>query len=140
NISLNAAFAGVFGKSMENYDRYFIESPAFADESNMTRRMLDIWTTPGQITEIPNDASKHDSRYIEDASFVRLKNIQLSYTMPKKWMKATGFMRGAKVYVSGRNLLTFTRYKGWDPEVDAITAMGNYPNTKQFTVGVELQF
>ncbi|MDD3200605.1 MAG: SusC/RagA family TonB-linked outer membrane protein [Bacteroidales bacterium] len=139
-LSLNATFAGVFGKSLENYDRYFLESPAFADESNMTKRMLNIWTTPGQITDIPVDASKHDSRYIEDASFVRMKNLQISYSFPQKMMNATGFLGAATIYVSGRNLLTFTKYTGWDPEVDAITAMGNYPNTKQFTIGVELKF
>ena len=139
-LSFNASLAGVLGKSMENYDRYFIESPAFADESNMTKRMLNIWTTPGQITDIPTDASKHDSRYIEDASFLRLKNVQIAYSFPKKWMEKTGFLGGAKIYVSGRNLLTFTKYTGWDPEIDAITAMGNYPNTKQYTVGVEFNF
>ena len=55
-------------------------------------------------------------------------------------MQRTGFLGGAKIYVSGRNLLTFTRYTGWDPEIDAITAMGNYPNTKQYVFGVELTF
>lgn len=139
-LSLNASVAGVLGKAMENYDRYFIENPAFADESNMTKRMLNIWTTPGQITDIPTDASKHDSRYIEDASFLRLKNLQIAYSFPKKWMDKTGFLGGAKIYVAGRNLLTFTKYTGWDPEIDAITAMGNYPNTKQYTIGVELNF
>jgi len=141
-ISFNATFSGVFGKYMENYDRYFVENPSFADESNMTKRMMNIWVTPGQITDIPKagEAVRHDSRFIDNASFVRMKNIQLSYEFPKKLMEKTGFMRGAKVYVSGRNLLTFTKYTGWDPEVDAITAMGNYPNTKQVVFGVELNF
>ena len=141
-LSFNATFSGVLGKYMENYDRYFVENPAFADESNMTKRMLNIWTTPGQITDIPkaSEPVKHDSRFIDNASFVRMKNIQLSYEFPKALLQKTGFVGGAKVYVSGRNLLTFTKYTGWDPEVDAITAMGNYPNTKQVVFGVELTF
>lgn len=141
-LSFNATFSGVIGKYMENYDRYFVENPSFADESNMTKRMKNIWTTPGQITDIPKagEAVRHDSRFIDNASFVRLKNVQLSYDFPKKLMDRTGFVRGAKVYVSGRNLLTFTKYTGWDPEIDAITAMGNYPNTKQLVFGVELNF
>ncbi len=141
-LSFNATFSGVLGKYMENYDRYFVENPAFADESNMTKRMLNIWTTPGQITDIPkaSEPVKHDSRFIDNASFVRLKNIQLSYEFPKQLLQRTGVLGGAKVYVSGRNLLTFTKYTGWDPEIDAITAMGNYPNTKQVVFGVELTF
>ena len=127
---------------MENYDRYFVENEAFADESNMARRMLQIWTTPGQITDIPRSGEpiKHDSRFIDNASFVRLKNLQLSWDLPKSLAARTGFMQGAKVFVSGRNLLTFTRYTGWDPEIDAITAMGNYPNTRQVVFGIELNF
>ena len=108
----------------------------------MTKRMKNIWTTPGQITDIPKagEAVRHDSRFIDNASFVRLKNVQLSYTFPKKLMDRSGFIGGAKIYVSGRNLLTFTKYTGWDPEIDAITAMGNYPNTRQMVFGVELTF
>ena len=141
-FSFNATFSGVLGKYMENYDRYFVENPAFVDESNMTKRMMNIWTTPGQITDIPkaSEPVKHDSRFIDNASFVRMKNIQLSYEFPRQLLQRTGFVGGAKVYVSGRNLLTFTKYTGWDPEIDAITAMGNYPNTKQVVFGVELTF
>ena len=141
-FSLNATFSGVVGKYMENYDRYFVENPAFADESNMTKRMMNIWTTPGQITDIPKvgEAVRHDSRFIDNASFVRMKNLQISYEFPKALMQRTGFLGSAKLYVSGRNLLTFTKYTGWDPEVDAITAMGNYPNTKQYVFGIELTF
>lgn len=141
-LALNASFAGVFGKYMENYGRYFIENANFSDESNMTVRMLNIWTTPGQITDIPKAGEniKHDSRWIDNASFVRLKNLQISYTFPTSLMRKTGFIGGAKVYVSGRNLLTFTTYDGWDPEVDKITASGEYPNTKQYVFGVELSF
>ncbi|MDO4736638.1 MAG: SusC/RagA family TonB-linked outer membrane protein, partial [Bacteroidia bacterium] len=75
-IALNATFSGVFGKWMDNYGRYFIENASFADESNMTKRMLNIWTTPGQITDIPKAGepiSNSDSRWVENASFVRLK-------------------------------------------------------------------
>ena len=141
-FALNAAFSGVFGKYIENYDRYFIENPSFVDESNMTARMMNIWTTPGQITDIPKagETIKHDSRWIDNASFVRLKNLQLSYTLPAAVAKKTGLLNGMKVYVTGRNLVTFTGYKGIDPEVDYETASGDYPNTKQIIAGVEFTF
>lgn len=141
-VALNASFSGVFGKYIENYDRYFIENPSFADESNMTVRMLDIWTRPGQITDIPKagETIKHDSRWIDNASFVRMKNLQLSYTFPKAMMQKSKVLGGLKVYATGRNLLTFTGYKGIDPEVDYEIASGDYPNTKQIIVGIELTF
>ncbi|MCF0172358.1 MAG: SusC/RagA family TonB-linked outer membrane protein [Bacteroidales bacterium] len=142
DLTFNASFSGVFGKYMENYDRYFVENPSFSDESNMTRRMKNIWTTPGQITDIPKygEPIKHDSRFIDNASFVRMKNTQLSYSLPKSLFIGSKTMTGAKVYVSGRNLLTFTKWQGFDPEIDAITASGKYPNTKQIVFGAELTF
>ncbi|MBO5823359.1 MAG: hypothetical protein J6Q93_00185, partial [Prevotella sp.] len=81
-----------------------------------------------------------DDRLIEDASFVRLKFLQLSYSLPKKWMDATGFVKGAKVYFVGRNLLTFTKYSGYDPEVDSSVNLGNYPNTRQYSIGAQFTF
>ena len=141
-LSLNASFAGVFGKYMENYGRYFVENPSFASESNMTKRMMNIWTTPGQITDIPKagEPIKHDSRWIDNASFVRLKNLQLAYQFPQQMIQKSHVFKGLKVYVSGRNLMTFSNYDGLDPEVDSATASGNYPNSKQYIFGVEFTF
>ena len=55
-------------------------------------------------------------------------------------MQKTGFLSSARVYAIGRNLLTFTEYTGYDPEVDSNLQLGNYPNSKQFSFGVELTF
>ena len=71
---------------------------------------------------------------------MRLKNLTVSYTFPQRWMKKTGFMENAKVFFVGRNLWTVTKYKGYDPEIDSNIQLGNYPNTKQFSFGVELTF
>ncbi|MDO4736637.1 MAG: hypothetical protein Q4B21_06440, partial [Bacteroidia bacterium] len=65
--------------------------------------------------------------------------LQLSYTFPAKLIQKSGFMSGLKVYATGRNLLTFTKYDG-DPEIDAITSSGDYPNSKQIIFGVEFTF
>lgn len=141
-ITLNATFSGVFGKYIENYARYFLENPAFADESNMSARMKNIWTTPGQITDIPKAGEdiKHDSRWIDNASFVRLKNLQLGYTFPSHIIQKSKVLSGLKVYATARNLLTFTKYDGIDPEVDDSISSGNYPNSKQIIFGIELTF
>ena len=142
-LSLNATFSGVFGKYIENYGRYFIESSKWASESNLSRKMLNVWTTPGQITDVPraDDPMNHSNSYwIENASFVRLKNLQLAYQFPQALIQKSHVFKGLKFYVSGRNLLTFTKYTGIDPEVDGALANANYPNSKQYIAGVEFTF
>ncbi len=141
-ISLNVAFAGVFGKWLLNNDRYFSENPNFAAESNQSARMMNMWTTPGQKTDIPgaNYAVQFDTHLLENASFIRLKNLQISYSLPKVWMQKTKVLNGVRVYALARNLWTITKYKGYDPENDSNLSLGKYPNSKQYTVGIELTF
>ena len=127
---------------MLNNDKYFVENPSFASESNVSTRLFDMWTTPGQITDIPaaDQARKVDGRWVENASFVRMKNIQLSYELPQNIVQRSGLLSRARVYVTGRNLLTFTKYTGYDPEPDVNVSLGRYPNSKQYSFGVELTF
>jgi hypothetical protein len=102
-----------------------------------------MWQKPGDITNISTPDSPmqiDDTHLIEDASFMRMKNLTVSYSLPKSWMRKTHFMNGCRIYFVGRNLLTFTKYKGYDPEVDSNVQLGNYPNTKQYSVGLELTF
>ena len=141
-ISLSADFTWVAQKYMLNNDRFFVENSTFAADQNQAKKMLNMWTTPGQITDIPKagEAPQFDSRFVENASFVRLKNVTLSYTFPRQVLKKTGFMEGARIYAIGRNLLTFTDYSGYDPEIDSNLSMGKYPNTRQYEIGVELNF
>ena len=141
-ISLSADFTWVAQKYMLNNDRFFVENSTFAADQNQAKKMLNMWTTPGQITDIPKagEAPQFDSRFVENASFVRLKNVTLSYTFPRQLLKKTGFMEGARIYAIGRNLLTFTDYSGYDPEVDSNLSLGNYPNTRQYEFGIELNF
>ena len=141
-ISLSADFTWVAQKYMLNNDRFFVENSTFAADQNQAKKMLNMWTTPGQITDIPKagEALQFDSRFVENASFVRLKNVTLSYTFPRQLLKKTGFMEGARIYAIGRNLLTFTDYSGYDPEIDSNLSLGKYPNTRQYEIGVELNF
>ena len=85
--------------------------------------------------------TQFDSRRLEDASFLRLKNIQLSYTLPDHLMKKTRFIKGLKVYVGARNLWTLTGYNGFDPEVaENVFDTDIYPNSRQWTFGLEFKF
>ncbi len=141
-LQLDLQFTGMFGRYMMNNERYFTENATFASQSNQTTNMLNMWTTPGQVTNIPAaDADvEFDTHLLESANFVRLKTLQLSYTFPHKLVQGSGFIQDVKIYFIGRNLLTFTPYNGYDPEVDSNMTLGNYPNTKQYSIGAQITF
>ena len=141
-LQLDVQFTGMFDRYMFNNERMWLEDPQANGTYNMAASMLNMWTTPGQKTDIPaaNAVRQADTMWLEDASFVRLKYLQLSYTLPKNWLDQTGFIKGAKVFLVGRNLLTFTGYKGYDPEVNNTKTFGNYPNTRQYSIGAQLTF
>jgi hypothetical protein len=71
---------------------------------------------------------------------MRMKNITVSYSISEKWLNKTKFFTGAKIYFTGRNLLTWTNYLGPDPEVDSNLSLGANPNTKQYSFGVDFTF
>ena len=111
--------------------------------SNFERKMLNIWTHPGQKTDIPKYGTQfyHDTSRYSNAAFLRMKNISLSYTFPQSLIQKSGFISGLKVYVSGRNLWTITDFEGYDPEVGYTNAIsGMYPNSRQIVFGAELVF
>ena len=132
----------MFDRYMWNNERYLLENPVNAGSANMTTKMLDMWMEPGDITDVPAaDCQRQlDTQFLENASYVRLKLLQLSYTLPKKWMDATHFIKGVKVFFTGRNLLTFTSYSGYDPEVNSSLTLGDYPNTRQYSFGAQITF
>ncbi len=141
-LQLDVQFSGMFDRYMWNNERYLLENPMNASGGNSTTKMLDMWMKPGDITDVPaaNCTRQLDTQFLENASFVRLKLLQLSYTLPKKWMDATHFIKGVKVFFTGRNLLTFTSYSGYDPEVNSSLTLGDYPNTRQYSFGAQITF
>ncbi len=141
-LSIGAQFSWVAGKYTMNNDRFFLTNPAFAVDGNLAEEMLNMWTTPGQVTDIPcYESERHfDDSLLEDSSFLRLKNLQVSYSLPQNWMRKSGVFQNVRVFAVGRNLLTVTKYTGFDPESDSNLQLGRYPNSKQLTVGVELTF
>ena len=142
NFSLSADFSWVLGKYTINNDRYFFENPNFAGSMNQSTTLLDMWTTPGQVTNIGRKESsiQFDSHLIENASFLRLKNLSLGYTIPKNIVNKTKVMNNVRFFAIARNLFTVTKYTGFDPEVDSNLQLGNYPNTRQFSFGCEITF
>lgn len=142
-LSLNADFAFVLNKYMLNIDYQFSTNNANAKQGfNQSRDMLKMWKKPGDITDIPSLATENviDSRVLQNASFLRLKNLTLSYSLPQQWMQATRFFDSVRIYATARNLFTATKYKGGDPEKDGNISLGFYPGTRQYMLGVEVSF
>ena len=142
-LQLDAQFTGMFKRWLINADRWFVENPNFATKSNQSVEMLKMWQKPGDVTRIAAASSQfynNSTQFLENASFVRLKFVQLSYNVPQSLLRHTGFIKGVKVFAIGRNLLTFTDYNGYDPEVDSNGSQGAYPNTRQISFGAELTF
>ena len=141
-IALSAQFSWVADRWMINNDRYFDESNGRFASYNQSRRLLNRWKEPGDITDIPRHGvyTEFDSRLLEDASFLRLKNLMLSYTFPKELLGKTRFISGVRIYAQAQNLLTFTKFSGLDPEGNSNRYAAEYPMTRQYTFGLDLTF
>ena len=141
-LSLSAQFAWVADRWMINNDRYFNESNGRFQSYNQSRRLLDRWKEPGDITDIPRHGvyTEFDSRLLEDASFLRLKNVMLSYSLPAELLRKARFNGGLRLYAQAQNLLTFTGFSGLDPESSSNIYIAQYPAARQFTFGLDLTF
>ncbi len=111
--------------------------------SNQTVDVLNRWQKPGDQTSIQrytsgnlrvSPALSSDAQFT-DASFIRLKNVSLSWELPEKWRQKTK-LRNCQIYIHGQNLLTFTRYKGLDPETANTTSL---PPLKMLTTGIKAE-
>ena len=141
-FQLSVFFSWVAGRHMINNTRYFTESNGRFPMYNQSTKMLNVWQQPGDITEIPRYGvpTEMDDHLVEDASFMRLKNLSLAYNFSPELLQHTKFIRGVKIYAQAQNLLTFTKWSGFDPESTGNLSMGSFPMTKQFTFGVDVTF
>ena len=142
-IALSANFSWVADRWMFNNDRFFEESNGLYSAYNQSKRMLyDRWKEPGDVTDIPRYGvtPQMDSRFLEDASFLRLKNIMLSYDFPRALLGKTHFISRARLYVQAQNLFTWTKFSGLDPESTSNVYKAQYPMSRQYTMGVEITF
>jgi TonB-dependent starch-binding outer membrane protein SusC len=122
---------------------------------NQTKDQLNSWKKPGDITQVPqarlgysNGDQARSSRYISDGTYLRLRNLSVGYTIPKSVLSKVNIDK-IRVYLQGQNLLTFTDYIGWDPEVSADFAVSNIrsgidfysaPQPKTVTFGLNVTF
>jgi TonB-linked SusC/RagA family outer membrane protein len=148
-FNLSIFFQGSQGNEIFNATR--IETEGMMDFRNQSKEVLRRWRRPGWETDIPrpgNAENIHNStRFVEDGSYLRLKNLTLSYSFTGKWMQKVRISR-LQPYFTAQNLLTFTKYSGYDPEVSAYgtssTSMGvdfgTYPQNKTFIFGLNIEF
>lgn len=151
NFSLNVFVQGVQGNDIFNATR--IETEGMSDGRSQSAAVLRRWTTPGQVTDIPRAVfgdytnSLISTRFVEDGSYVRIKSVTLGYDVPLKSLERIKMSR-LYLYVTGENLLTFTNYSGFDPEVSlygnsAIAPgidYGTTPQTRDIIFGLNVTF
>ena len=144
-ISVQANFVWQSGKYMVNNDRYFICNPTgFGATYNQSTDALNMWTTPGQVTDVPAYGETltyagEDTSWLEDASFCRLKNLTVGYSLPNSVLNKLG-LSALQFHFTGRNLLTFSNFSGYDPEIQSNMVQFQYPNTRQYEFGIEVSF
>lgn len=141
-LSLSAQFSWVADRWMINNDRFFQESNGSFQSYNQSRKLLNRWKQPGDISETPRHGvyMEFDDRLLEDASFLRLKNLMLGYTLPKNLMAKTRFISSLRLYFQAQNLFTVTGFSGLDPESTSNIYMAQYPMSRQFTFGLDITF
>lgn len=141
-LDLQLFFQGVYGN--EIYNALRLRTEGSGNEATLSTAMRDVWTTDNPDGTIANPLgnpinTENSSRYVEDGSYLRLKNLQIGYTLPSRWTEKIKMSR-CRIYLSGSNLLTLTKYTGYDPEVGGGVDYGNYPQSRTFMLGVNINF
>ena len=139
---VEAFFTFVTGNKRFNNEDFFNETPSFAT-SNQSVRMLNRWKKPGDITDIQgfSTARNFSSKDIQDASYVRFRNLNIGYNVPARLLQSlTDKIAGVTVFAQGQNLYTWTKWRGFDPEDNNNISTFEYPSQRTFTVGLNVTF
>jgi TonB-linked SusC/RagA family outer membrane protein len=149
-FDMSMFFTGVYGNEIFNGVRYITER--MNDYRNYAKSTLNAWTPTNTNTDMPratksdpNGNARVSSRYVEDGTYLRLKSIQLGYTLPKNLVAKAG-VESCRVYLGGNNVFTITDYKGYDPEIVGGNVFnrgidyGSYPIFSSYVVGFDIKF
>jgi len=152
-LTLSVFFMGNIGQDVMNLNRHILDALTFTTGTNMrTEAWEGRWRGEGTSNYYPQARNignafrgRLSNFYLEDGSFVRLKNLSLSYNLRSNTIK---WLRSAKVFVSGTNLITWTKYKGYDPEVSANATssltpgidFGTVPQYRTYSAGMNITF
>lgn len=147
-FSLNVQFEGKFGNKILISDKNFIYSDGYRMSMNQAASAMNYWKQPGDTDCNPkpvannatNSSTSVSTRFVENGSYVRIKDVTLAYSFPKKWLNPIG-LNNLKLYATGSNVFTFHNVEFFDPE-RGVNGMGSgiYPMTKSFVFGLDLTF
>ncbi|MEM1327022.1 MAG: TonB-dependent receptor [Bacteroidota bacterium] len=153
NVYMQMFWNGVQGNDIYNGTKVLTEGGLRL--FNAGTAVLDAWTPNNTDTDVPrmvngdpNQNTRTSDRFIEDGSFLRLQNLRIGYRIPESLLEKSGFIRNLNIYVSGANLLTFTNYSGYDPEIGSrfnnlLTVgidYGQYPRPRTLLFGIQAGF
>jgi len=144
-IYASALFSFVTNVMRWNNEDAYNERASYATDNQSIRMLDNRWKKPGdsgdqailQRFDVPREYTSKD---IQDASFLRLRNVTIGYTFPKSLLEKTGIIKGVKIFVQGQNLYTWTSWRGLDPENNDSIGLFNYPNTRTYTAGLNVNF
>ncbi|RZM29722.1 MAG: TonB-dependent receptor, partial [Pedobacter sp.] len=141
-ITASALFSFVSGVKRWNNEDFYNENQRYATSNQSLRMLEDRWMKPGDVKtlqrfDIPRNFTSKD---IEDASFLRLRNVNISYSFPKAMMEKIHILKTVKVFVQGQNLITWTKWRGLDPENNSVYGRFQYPNARTYTAGLSANF
>ena len=146
-LSLSILLQGSVGNDIYNVSR--MESEGMFNSNNQSDGVLRRWRIPGQITDVPKVGfnQQNSTYYLEDGSYLRVKDVSLSYDLPKRLCQKL-YLQKLMPYVSFTNLITWTNYKGRDPEVNEAGNSGSvqgidwgtYPLCRSFVMGLKVEF
>ena len=146
SFELSVFLQGTYGNDIYNGTMLYLGN--LTAEDNQITKMLNRWKKPGDITDVPRVGDQlTSSRFIEDGSFLRIKNVTLAYNFKKSQLEKVK-IKSAKVFASIQNLYTFTEYSGMDPEVNYYGASNvilgtdffTYPQSRTLLFGLNLGF
>ena len=141
-LDVSIFFQGVAGN--EIYNALRLRTEGKGQEATLSTSMRDVWSITNPKGSIPNPWGssrnfENSSRYVESGAYLRLKDVTIGYTLPKKWTDKMHMNRW-RFYISASNLLTFTNYSGYDPEVGGGVDYGNYPQSRTIMFGTNINF
>jgi TonB-linked SusC/RagA family outer membrane protein len=142
NITLNALLAFVSDVQRWNNIDFYNENQAYMTSNQSKRMLYDRWKKPGdnamlQRIDVPRNFTSKD---IQDASFMRLRNLQLNYSVPTALLESTRILKSVDIFVQGQNLFTWTKWRGLDPENNRQYGRFEYPNARKYTAGINVNF
>lgn len=141
SFDISVLFSFAEGVKRYNNERFFYELGNNGAQYNQGSDMLKAWLKPGDVTNFQRvgagSTRQFSSKDINDASFIRLRNLQAGYTFNFKGTKA---IHGFRVYAQAQNLFTWTKWQGFDPEESNNIATYEFPNPRSYTFGVDVNF